>query len=82
MGLTKLDEIVSLYKRTGRCETGIAIISNGSLPNEEIIRGTISNIQFKFEENPVPSPAIIVVGEVVNLQDCKELFLKEVKEFN
>jgi uroporphyrin-III C-methyltransferase len=72
MGLTKLDEIVSLYKRAGKFETGIAIISNGSLPNEEIIRGTISNIQFKFEENPVPSPAIIVVGEVVNLQPITE----------
>lgn len=77
MGLTKLDEIVSLYKRAGKYETGIAIISNGSLPNEQIIRGTISNIQYKFEENPVPSPAIIIVGEVVNLQEVKELALTQ-----
>ena len=76
MGLTKLDEIVSLYKRAGKFETGIAIISNGSLPNEQIIRGTISNIQYKFEETPVPSPAIIVVGEVVSLQLIKNQVTK------
>ena len=72
MGLTKLEEIVSIYKRAGKFETGIAIISNGSLQNEEIIRGSVSNILFKYEENPVPAPAIIVVGEVVNLSVLKE----------
>jgi uroporphyrin-III C-methyltransferase len=72
MGLTKLEEIVSIYKRAGKFETGIAIISNGSLPNEQILRGNVSNILYKFEENPVPSPAIIVVGEVVNLSEVKE----------
>ena len=68
MGLTKLAEIVSIYKRAGKFETGIAIISNGSLPNEQIVRGNISTILYNYEENPVPSPAIIVVGEVVNLE--------------
>jgi uroporphyrin-III C-methyltransferase len=72
MGLTKLEEIVSIYKRAGKFETGIAIISNGSLQNEEIVKGSVSNILFKYEENPVPAPAIIVVGEVVNLSVLKE----------
>jgi uroporphyrin-III C-methyltransferase len=72
MGLSKLEEIVSIYKRAGKFNTGVAIISNGSLENEQIIRGNISSILYSYEENPVPAPAIIVVGEVVNLKSLKE----------
>ena len=72
MGLSKLEEIVSIYKRAGKFNTGVAIISNGSLENEQIIRGNISSILYNYEENPVPAPAIIVVGEVVNLKSVEE----------
>jgi uroporphyrin-III C-methyltransferase len=75
MGLSKLEEIVSIYKRAGKFNTGVAIISNGSLENEQIIRGNISSILYNYEENPVPAPAIIVVGEVVNLKSVKEHIL-------
>jgi uroporphyrin-III C-methyltransferase len=68
MGLSKLEEILSIYKRAGKYDTGVAIISNGSLPNQQILRGSVATIRYQFEENPIPSPAIIVVGEVVNLE--------------
>jgi uroporphyrin-III C-methyltransferase len=81
MGLTKLEEIISIYKRAGKYDVGVAIISNGSLPNEKILRGSVSNILYKFEENPVPAPAIIVIGEVVDLQNKKDLVLNEAARF-
>ena len=70
--LRNIKRIVSIYKRAGKFNTGVAIISNGSLENEQIIRGNISSILYNYEENPVPAPAIIVVGEVVNLKSVKE----------
>lgn len=81
MGLSKLEEIISIYKRVGKHEVGVAIISNGSLPNEKILQGTVSNILFKYEENPVPAPAIIVIGDVVNLKEKKEVLTKEIERF-
>lgn len=79
MGLGKLNEITKLFKAAGKENTEIAIISNGSLPNQQTLTGTIENISDKFSKNPVPAPAVIVIGEVVGLT-MKELKKEELHE--
>ncbi len=65
MGLSKLSEIVEIYSRNGKTDSQIAIISKGSLPTQKTVSGKIETIREVFEQNPVPAPAVIVIGEVV-----------------
>lgn len=66
MGYSKLRQIVALYQEHGRGELPIALIQNGSLPNERIALGTIDNILEQVHKNLLGVPAIIVLGEVVS----------------
>ena len=65
MGMSKLSEIVSLFKNEGKGETAIAIIQNGTTRDEKIGVGTISNIEDEVKKNTLSNPAIIIIGEVV-----------------
>ena len=67
MGLNKLKEIVELYTQNKKEDTAIAIIQNGSLPNEKAVLGTIDTIIDIATTEKVASPAIIVIGDVVKL---------------
>ena len=67
MGLTKLPEIVEIFKQKGKPDTAIAIIQKGSLPNENIAVGTISTIIDIASKKHILPPAIIVIGNVVKL---------------
>lgn len=71
MGLSKLPEIVEMFKDAGKEDANIAIISNGSLPNQEARVGTIANILGILNENPIPAPVVLVFGEVVGLVEEK-----------
>jgi uroporphyrin-III C-methyltransferase len=64
MGMSKLNEI-AIFKR-GR-ETPVAIIQNGTTPEEKIEMGTINSYSKSFL-NKLSSPAIIVIGEVVEIE--------------
>jgi uroporphyrin-III C-methyltransferase len=66
MGRNKLLEIISIYKSLGRENLPIALIQNGSLPNEKIALGTMKTIEEEVCRKGVGTPAIIVIGEVVN----------------
>ena len=72
MGLKKLDEITNIYKEAGKKDLPVAVIVNGSLPNEQFITGTISDIQLKMSECDIHGPALILIGEAVRLQLDKD----------
>lgn len=74
MGLHNIELIVGKLLEVGKKEDyPCAIISNGTTKDQKVITGTLSNIVSKSKE--AQSPAIIIVGEVVNLRD-------ELKWFN
>ena len=66
MGMNKLDEIVSLYQSNRTDDLPIAIIQNGTKKTEKKIIGTISTITQLVKDNELASPAIIIIGVVVN----------------
>ncbi|MHA7942037.1 uroporphyrinogen-III C-methyltransferase [Formosa sp. 3Alg 14/1] len=66
MGMSKLTEIVQVFKSENKHELPIAIIQNGTYANEKTGIGTINSIQEIVEQQKLSSPAIIVIGEVVN----------------
>lgn len=77
MGMSKLSQIVSLFQKENKGETPIAIIQNGTLPNEKIGVGTIDTIVDVAREGNLGSPAIIVIGEVVRESNKLKSFYEE-----
>jgi uroporphyrin-III C-methyltransferase len=73
MGMHKLAEIVKLYKLHNRADTPIAIIQQGSTPQEKIGTGIIANIEEVVREKNLSAPAIIIIGNVVNLRAALEV---------
>ena len=65
MGLNKLAEIVQVYQEAGKGRLPIAVIQNGSLPNEKVVLGTMDSILTRADEQQIGAPAVIVIGEVV-----------------
>jgi len=66
MGMSKLGEIMELFKNEEKENTPVAIIQNGTTENEKIGIGTVASIEHKAKEQQLSNPAIIVIGEVVN----------------
>lgn len=72
MGMHKLAEIVEIYAQLGKINLPVAIIQNGSLPNEKIVTGKVGNILQLVQATGISSPAIIVLGEVAKLSEVKQ----------
>lgn len=67
MGVNKLHQIVEVYRSSGKAELPVAVIQNGTLPDERIAVGTIATIEQEVSKKHIGSPAVIVAGEVVKL---------------
>ena len=67
MGLSKLAEITEVYRSSGKENTAVAIIQNGSLPGEKSVLGTIDTIAELAAAEKIAAPAVIVIGDVVKL---------------
>jgi uroporphyrin-III C-methyltransferase len=66
MGLHNLDKITKKLIEIGKPKDfPIAVISNGTRTNEKTVIGTLEDIYEKAKD--LPTPALIVVGEVVKL---------------
>lgn len=76
MGYGKLTEIVAIYQEKNLHHLPIALIQNGSLPNEKVVLGTIDNILDESTEKRIGVPAIIIIGEVV----AKHRSFQQIKE--
>ncbi len=78
MGLGQLQTIVTNLIKVGKKKsTPIALISNASLPTQQTIVSTLENILADFKNQPLPSPMLIVVGNVVNLRKELNFFEKK-----
>ena len=77
MGMSKLEQIIALFQKESKGETPVAIIQNGTMPDEKIGVGTIDTIQQVVTENKLSSPAIIVIGEVVRESNKLKGFYEE-----
>jgi uroporphyrin-III C-methyltransferase/precorrin-2 dehydrogenase/sirohydrochlorin ferrochelatase len=53
-------------------DTPAAIVENGTLPDQKTAIGTVAQLETLVRRNAIAGPAVIVVGEVVNLADAVE----------
>ena len=77
MGMSKLEQIITLFQNESKGETPVAIIQNGTMPNEKVGFGTINTILQVVKDNNLSSPAIIVIGEVVRERNMSNGFYKD-----
>ncbi|MBI1226219.1 MAG: uroporphyrinogen-III C-methyltransferase [Bacteroidetes bacterium] len=69
MGLHQLGKIAAHYQQNGLAKLPAVVIQNGSLENQKTAFGTMETIVEEVKKNQVQTPAIIVIGEVVNLKN-------------
>jgi len=81
MGMSKLPQIVELFKGESKSDMPIAIIQNGTCKNEKIGIATIDTIVDVVEKENLSTPAIIIIGEVVKhrevLSEAKNQYSQE-----
>ncbi len=65
MGLAKLADVAAAFVAAGKPDLPIAVIQNASLPQQQEVFGTVTDIVAQVEQFGLGSPAVIVVGAVV-----------------
>jgi len=65
MAMSRLEEIMDIFRVNNKSETPVAIIQDGTTKNEKIVIGKVKDIVFKAQFAQLTNPSIIVVGEVV-----------------
>jgi len=74
MGVGNLPRIVAALRRAGRpADTPIALVANGTLPDQQTVVGTLADI-VERASGAIRPPAVIVVGPVVTLQQALAWF--------
>lgn len=76
MGTEKLEMIIEKIKK-GNVDRNkkIVVIENGTLKNQRIIKGELNNIVKKVKQEGIRPPAIIIIGDTVELHDKIKWFL-------
>lgn len=70
MGLSSLDEISKNLIVGGLDKkTPVAVIQNGTTPQQKMIKGNLENISKKVNDAKVKPPSIVIIGKVVDLSD-------------
>ena len=69
MGMKKLAEIAKAYIDNGKGDTPTAIIQHASLPNQKSAKGKVQDLVAIAETNKLTYPAIIIIGDVVNVKN-------------
>ncbi|MCS2608633.1 uroporphyrinogen-III C-methyltransferase [Halomonas dongshanensis] len=67
MGLSKVAAICHGLREAGLPDDWpIMLVANASLPNQQALIGTLSDMPARLEASPLPSPCVIIVGSVVS----------------
>ncbi len=69
MGMKQLSSIADTYLREGRGDTPAAIIQHASLKHQKSASGLVKNLPAIAADNGLTYPAIIIIGNVVELKD-------------
>jgi uroporphyrin-III C-methyltransferase len=76
MGVTRLEKIVSIFSDIRGKDEPVALVSYATWEEEQMISGTTNTISALAKEHNITSPAVIVIGNVVN----ESLLLKQINE--
>jgi siroheme synthase len=67
MGLSNLQEIThQLIERGCPVDKPFAVIAQGTSNNQQVVLGTVSDIAERLKGTPLPSPASLMMSDVIN----------------
>lgn len=70
MGLSGLPVICDRLIEHGlRADMPVALVSKGTLADQQVLVGTVADIANKIQDADIPAPTLTIVGDVVNLRD-------------
>ncbi len=69
MGLSNLKNIVDELLEVLPPTKPVAVIHEGTMSDQKVVLGSLADIVEKVEKSGIKPPAVIVVGDVVNLRD-------------
>jgi uroporphyrin-III C-methyltransferase len=67
MAMSKLEIIMEIFAQYGKSDTPVVIIQDGTTAKEKMVTGTVRDIAYRAQYAGLANPAIIMIGEVVNL---------------
>ncbi|MEX6686191.1 uroporphyrinogen-III C-methyltransferase [Danxiaibacter flavus] len=73
MAMSKLEQIVDIFIEAGKRNCPVAIIQDGTTSRQKSVTGTINDIALKAAYAGITNPAIIIIGEVVNINAVDEM---------
>ena len=69
MALRQLDKVVEHLLSAGRSpDEPVAVISKAASPRQQVLETTLGRVVADLAANPLPPPALLVVGRVVGLR--------------
>ena len=75
MGLQGIEQICAQLTKHGLpADTPVALITCGTLAEQEVLAGNLGNMMQLLKEHPVVPPTLVIVGEVVKLRDKLQWF--------
>ncbi len=80
MGLGKVDQIVAAYKKNGRADLPVAVVSRGSLSDDGVLFGKVNTIEEVIKKSNPMAPALLVFGECADLSKELEVMNCELAE--
>ena len=67
MGMRKLGEIVEVFSKYGKEDTAVMVVQEGTTKNKKVAISRLATIHAEVQKKGISSPAIIVIGDVVEL---------------
>lgn len=81
MAVRNLPQIAATLMQNGRTgDEPVAVISNASLPNQSVHKTTLEAARTDKEITGLPTPALVVLGKVVNLQADLDWYVSALRE--
>jgi uroporphyrin-III C-methyltransferase len=76
MGITKLEKIAAIFSEARGTDEPVAVVQYATWEEQKVVSGDVGNIVQRANEARIDSPAVIIVGKVVN----ESLMLKAINE--
>jgi uroporphyrin-III C-methyltransferase len=68
MAMSRLEAIMDIFSSKGKHHLPVAIIQNGTTPQQKMVTGTVADIAMRAQAAGIGNPAVIIAGEVVGLR--------------
>ena len=77
MGISQLKEILSIFIKTRSPLEPVAIIERATLPSQRVVSGPAAGILQQVQQQEINTPAVIVIGKVVNERQVMQVAVHE-----